>query len=275
MSTEIDWDDAFANGAYIDAAAEYPPRWEQAAQAFQAGANLRRDIAYGPQNRETYDLFLPDAPPRGLVVFVHGGYWLKFDKSVWSHLAAGPVAQGWAVAMPSYTLAPEARIPQITGQIARAIDHAAAEVAGPICLTGHSAGGHLVTRMICDDTPVSRNILDRIAHVLSISGLHDLRPLIHTQMNADLGLTEKVAHLESPALHNPQPGIPVTAWVGGHERPEFLRQAALLREAWARKGCAAHLHVAQGLHHFNVIDGLAHADSALTQAVLTQPPLLA
>ena len=275
MSPEIDWDDAFANGAYIDGSAEYPPRWEQEAQAFRANATLRRDIAYGPHRRETYDLFLPEAPPRGLVVFVHGGYWLKFDKSYWSHLAAGPVAQGWAVALPSYTLSPEAHIPQITGQIARAIVHAAAEVAGPICLTGHSAGGHLVTRMICDDTTLPRHILDRIAHVLSISGLHDLRPLLHTQMNAELALTEETAHSESAALHNPYPGIAVTAWVGGHERPEFLRQSALLREAWARKGCNAHLHVAPQQHHFNVIDGLAQPDSPLTQALLSQTPPLA
>ncbi len=275
MSTVIDWEDAFANGAYIDGAAEYPPRWEQAAQAFRAGASMRADIAYGDQPRERYDLFLPDAMPRGLVVFVHGGYWLKFDKSYWSHLAAGPVAQGWAVALPSYTLAPEARIPQITGQIAHAIAHATAEVAGPICLIGHSAGGHLVTRMVCEDTPLPHSIMGRIAHVMSISGLHDLRPLLHTQMNAELGLSEETARRESPALHSPPMDIAVTAWVGGHERPEFLRQSALLREAWARKGCAARLHVADGLHHFNVIDGLARPDSALTQTVLAQLPPLA
>ncbi|PZX42146.1 acetyl esterase/lipase [Roseinatronobacter thiooxidans] len=269
MRFEIDWDDAFANGAYIDGAAEFPPRWEGAAKGFRANARLRPDIAYGPHPRERYDLFLPDTPPRGLVVFVHGGYWLKFDKSIWSHLAQGPVGQGWAVALPSYTLAPEATIPQITAQIARAVEHAAGEVAGPICLTGHSAGGHLATRMICADTPLPREILDRIAHVLSISGLHDLRPLVQTQMNAELGLTDAVARRESPALHRPHPGIPVTAWVGGHERPEFLRQSALLREEWARKGCATRLYVAEGLHHFNVIDGLAQADSALTQALLS------
>jgi arylformamidase len=269
MSFGIDWDDAFANGAYIEGAAEFPPHWEKAAADFRAAARLRPDIAYGPHPRERYDLFLPNMPPRGLVVFVHGGYWLKFDKSIWSHLAQGPVAQGWAVALPSYTLAPEATIPQITAQIARAIEQAAAEVAGPICLTGHSAGGHLVTRMICADTALPREILDRIAHVLSISGLHDLRPLVQTQMNAELGLTDMVAHSESPALLNPLPGIPVTAWVGGHERPEFLRQSALLREGWARKGCATRLYVAEGLHHFNVIDGLAQADSALIQALLS------
>ena len=47
-------------------------------------------------------------------MFVHGGYWLRFDRDMWSHLAAGAVARGWACAIPSYTLAPEARISAMT-----------------------------------------------------------------------------------------------------------------------------------------------------------------
>ena len=49
-----------------------------------------------------------------LVVFVHGGYWLRFHRDIWSHFAQGLTARGWAVAMPSYTLAPEARIAAMT-----------------------------------------------------------------------------------------------------------------------------------------------------------------
>jgi hypothetical protein len=59
-----------------------------------------------------------DRAPQGLLVFVHGGYWLRFDREMWSHLAAGAVARGWACAIPSYTLAPEARISAMTQEIA-------------------------------------------------------------------------------------------------------------------------------------------------------------
>ena len=65
-----------------------------------------------PRNR--FDLFLPEDAPKGLVVFVHGGYWVRFDKSYWSHLARGSVEHGYAVAMPSYTLCPQTRISGIT-----------------------------------------------------------------------------------------------------------------------------------------------------------------
>lgn len=264
----IDWDDAFANGAYIAGAEGYPETWAAQAAAFRAGVQGELDLAYGAHPRERLDLFRPAGAARGLVVFVHGGYWLKFDKSFWSHLAAGPLARGWAVALPSYTLAPEASIPQITAQIGAAVGHAAGLVAGPVRLAGHSAGGHLVTRMICEDSPLAPELHSQIAGVVSISGLHDLRPLLATQMNDQLRLTPETAAAESPALHMPLAGSPVTAWVGGHERPEFLRQSALLREAWSRAGLSVRLVIDGKRHHFDVIDALAQADSALTQHVL-------
>ncbi|MGP9789800.1 alpha/beta hydrolase [Roseinatronobacter sp. NSM] len=272
-STGIDWDDAFANRPYIEDGDSFPDRWAQQAQVFRAShAAAQLDLPYGPAPREVFDLFLPmAAQPAGGVVFVHGGYWMAFDKSRWSHLAQGALAQGWAVAVPQYTLAPDARIDQMTGQMGRAIAEIARHVAGPIVLTGHSAGGHLVTRMACAGAPLDPSVQARIRHVLSISGLHDLRPLQMTAMNETLGLTDQMAVDESPALLRPLDGVGVTAWVGGHERPEFLRQAALLREAWSRHGTPVRLMVQEGLHHFNVIEGLASAESTLTRALLQLP----
>lgn len=265
----LDWEDAFANGAYIEGADGFAPRWAAAAETFRATTPGQLDINYAPKPRAQYDLFQTQSAPEGLVVFVHGGYWLKFDKSFWSHLASGPVARGWAVALPSYTLAPEAHIPDITYEIAAAITHASGIIDGPIRLAGHSAGGHLVTRMICEDSPLAPAVRARLAHVVSISGLHDLRPLRATTMNEHLKLTEESAVQESPALRAPLPVIPVTAFVGGHERPEFIRQSALLREAWARHGTDIELVIAPKRHHFDVIDGLRDADSPLTRRLLS------
>lgn len=120
--------------------------------------------------------------------------------------------------------------------------------------------------MVCAD--VDLRVRDRVAHVVSISGLHDLRPLLATRMNDDLGLTAETALAASAALQAPVQGIPVTAWVGGHERPEFLRQSAMLRECWARAGGDARLVVDSHRHHFDVIAGLEQPDSALTKALL-------
>jgi acetyl esterase/lipase len=90
----------------------FAPRWA-------TGPKL--DISYGDNSREKLDLFLPEGEPKGLFVFVHGGFWLKLDKSYWSHLASGALAHGWAVAMPSYPLCPEVRLSAISRSVAKAV----------------------------------------------------------------------------------------------------------------------------------------------------------
>ena len=176
------WDDAYANGAYIEDGDAYPAKWASAAagfrQAMTAVGRAELDRPYGPLPRERFDLFLPDRPAVGAVVYVHGGYWMAFDKSSWSHLAAGALAHGWAVAMPSYRLCPDERIAGIVAEVGRAVSAVAARVAGDLRLVGHSAGGHLVSRLCCRDSPLPDAVRARVRHTVSISGLHDLRPVL-------------------------------------------------------------------------------------------------
>jgi arylformamidase len=267
-----DYDDAYANGAHIAGAQDYPPRWSALAADFRnalaTDGRARLDLAYGSEPRQRVDHFLPEGEPRGLVVFVHGGYWKAFDKSVWSHLAAGPLAHGFAVAMPSYTLCPDARISGISGEIAAAITFCASEIEGPIHLTGHSAGGHLVTRMISGDALLPDALLARIAGVVSISGVHDLRPVMRTAMNDVLSIDAAEALAHSPALLEPLRAIPVTAWVGAEERPEFVRQNRILYEVWRGFQTPMAMVEEAGRHHFDVIDGLADPSHGLCRAVV-------
>ena len=257
----MDWDDAYANGKYIPDAGSYPARWASEAAAFRAdlGPRARLGLAYGAGARQWFDLFLPQGQPRGLMLFVHGGYWLAFGPRDWSHLAAGALAQGFAVAMPGYTLAPAARIGAMVREVAVALVAAAAQVAGPIVVCGHSAGGHLAARLACADVllPVAR----RLQRVVPISPLADLRPLMRTSMT--LGLDAAEAMAESPALQKLRPGVAVSVWVGGQERPVFLDQAGWLGTAWD-----VPVIIEPGRHHFDVIDGLKQPDSPLTTALL-------
>lgn len=263
----IDWDDAYANMAHIPGGSDYPARWQAAAAAFRA-EHAPAVLAYGAHARERIDLFRPKGSPQGLLVFVHGGYWRAFDREVWSHLAAGALARGWAVALPGYVLAPEAGISAITRAVGLAIVAAADEVAGPVHLSGHSAGGHLVARQVCSDARLPAEVAGRIARVVSISGVHDLRPLLRTAMNADLRLDAPGARAESPALCEPRAGARVHAWVGGEERPEFVRQTLLLANIWTGLGAEMSQTVAPGQHHFDVIEPLADPDSDLVAALV-------
>lgn len=259
-------DRAYANGDFITGAADFPPRWQSKAAAFRTslGARAQLDLPYGTGARNQFDLFLPQTTPRGLMMFIHGGYWLAFDRKDWSHLAAGALARGYACAMPSYTLAPQARIMHITLEITAALNAAAEIVSGPITVTGHSAGGHLAARMA--NERMGGTAAARITTCIPISPVAELAPLMDTSMNEGLRLTPAECALESPARLPLRAGISAHIWVGAQERPAFLWQARTLSEDWNCPWSAA-----PARHHFNVIDDLEDANAALMTLCCPSP----
>lgn len=261
----MDLNEAYANAPFIPDGAAYPDRWRADSDAFRQRMSVlgraRLGVMYGHGTREIVDLFQPDGVPKGIFVFIHGGYWRQFDGSLWSHFAQGALKRGWVVAMPTYDLCPRVRISDITRQVATAISVVAREFPGPIHLAGHSAGGHLVARML-DPSVLDDTVRTRIAKSVPISPVADLRPLMDTLMNQDFKLEEAEAIAESPVLMAP-PSTPVTVWVGAEERPVFLDQARWLADAWNCERV-----VDPGKHHFDVIDGLQDPDSPLMQAIL-------
>ncbi|MEL6765683.1 MAG: alpha/beta hydrolase [Pseudomonadota bacterium] len=267
-----DWSDAYENRAHVPGFTRFLESWAdggaRARAALAEKGDGALDLAYGADPRQQLDLYLPSGTPNGLAVFVHGGYWRAFGRESFGHMAQGIRAAGYAVAVPSYRLAPTVSVPQITANMAAAITLAAGRIEGPILLAGHSAGGHLVSRMGQADGPLPEAVASRIAHILTISGLHDLRPLLLTDKNDDLRLDAATALAESPALSTPRDGLRLTAWVGGDERPEFIRQSALIANMWLGLGAETRLVIDPGLNHFDVIEPLEHPDSPITRAFL-------
>ena len=249
----MELDDAYANGAYIAGAEGYPPRWAIAAKGWvevQSAKGLAKlDIAYGSGARQTFDLFGQDAAPKGLMVFVHGGYWLKFDRSSWSHLAAGPLAQGWAVAIPSYDLCPSVSIADITRQIATAVEVIAERNEGPLALAGHSAGGHLAAMV------ASAGWADRpaIQSLTAISGLFDLGPLLETSANDWLDLTPAMARSLSPINNPPPGGLPVLLGIGRAETDAFRYQMGLYAKTCRQLNCPTQTFESPNADHFQII----------------------
>lgn len=265
----MDWDDAFNNMGHVAGSEALPGLWSKAAAQYRSAVTVQTDIAYGKSARNVFDIVLPEGTPKGLVVFVHGGFWMRLSKDFWTHYSEGARAQGWAVAIPSYSLAPDARLSDMTHEISKAITAAANQVSGPIRLVGHSAGGHLVTRQISASSSLPETVLARIEHTVSISGLHDLRPLMQTKMNQTLRIDETEAQTESAALLRPATNARLTAWVGGGERPEFIRQSQLLEFMWRGLDAKTQLIIEGDHNHFTVLEALRRPDSELMQCIIT------
>ena len=118
--------------------------------------------------------------------------------------------------------------------------------AGPPRLVGHSAGGHLVSRMMCDDIDLGAAATRRLDRVLSVGGLHDLRPLRGLARNGLWRFDGEESRAESPLLRTPRPGVDLVCVAGADERPEFIRQNAILPLAWQGLGANRHSQLLAG-----------------------------
>lgn len=269
-------DRMYNNRALVPDHERYFERWKRASEVARRGAECTLDIAYGDSPGEKLDVFPAPQARAGTLVFIHGGYWRSLDKGDFSFL--GPVFQeaGACVVIPNYDLCPAVTIPQITLQMVRAVawtwKHAPDFGGDPrrITVVGHSAGGHLAAMMLaCDWRGFDPELpTDTVTKALSISGLYDLEPLMHTPfLQQSLRLTPEDALRASPAFLPAPAGATLFSVAGGDESPEFLRQNELIRRAWGEE-CVEVAEALPGLNHFSVMDALASPGHALQQLAL-------
>jgi len=127
----------------------YRPLLEAAAR--QGGITVLRDRRYGTHERQVLDVFLPAAAPRALVVFVHGGAFVRGDRSsehgIYDNVVRWFARQGCVGVNVEYRRAPEAAWPAGADDVAAALDWTVAHAAElgaegvSVFLVGHSAGG--------------------------------------------------------------------------------------------------------------------------------------
>ena len=235
---------------------------------------LHEDVAYGPRPRMKLDIFVPKGPgPHPVHVFLHGGCWQELSRRESAFAAGNFVERGHIFVAMDYTLAPEAGIPQIIVETSFGtiwLLHNIARYGGDparLSMSGHSAGAHLLARILSMDWPAHGFAACPLAHALLISGIYDLRPLVHTYINDALGLTEAQAAASSPLLHLPQSACPLTFTVGEIETDAFKAQTADYRKALQAHGIPSAFVPMPGFNHFDVVMELGNPDGPLFAAV--------
>lgn len=249
---------------------QYFVDWRTNSEAARSELTCHLDLAYGPASQDKLDLF-PAAGnhSRTLLIFLHGGYWHSMDKSDYSCMAPAFVQAGISVAVPNYSLCPDVSMMTIVEQCRRStawLHQHAPELgvnADRIIITGHSAGGHLTGMLFATRWSDYGMPPEAIVGGISLSGLFDLEPMLHLQMNADLRLDEETARLLSPSLLPCQLSVPLVAAVGTLESGEFRRQNRLITEVWPQV-CFPPLELL-GIHHFNILDVFTDLDSVIWQ----------
>jgi len=266
----------YNNRAAVPDHPQWLARFASSSREVRAALAPKLDLRYGPGPKETLDLFLPVGRPRGTFVFLHGGYWRALDKSDFSFVAQPFVAQGHAVAVANYDLCPDVSIATIVDQCRRAVAWIAREGEAHgadgdrVVVGGHSAGGHLVAMLYLADWAGAGFGREPFAAGVSLSGVHDLAPLVQFSFNADFRLDDAEAARMSPVRAAPRSGAPLVVAVGADETSEFIRQTRILWDAWPGNrpaGADAPL-IIPGRHHFSVVADYADPTSEITRATL-------
>jgi arylformamidase len=256
-------DAAYNNSAAVADSPALNAAREAASAAFRTSHAGHLDQRYGPRERNTWDLFPAADPKAPCLVFIHGGYWQRNSKYQFANLIAGPYAHGWAAALPGYTLAPDATLTEITAEIHAALDwlaeHGPAHgIAGPIVLSGWSAGGHLTAMALGHPSVVAG---------LAISGVFELGPVRDTYLNEKLRLTDAEIVALSP-LRLPVVNKPLAITYGTAELPPLVSDGRDLHAMRAAAHASGPLLPVPGANHFTIVLELADPSGQLTRQAL-------
>ncbi len=249
--------------------------WSARSLAFRTSADALLDLAYDDGPRDKLDLFHCGERDAPLLVFIHGGYWQRGDKSVFSFIAEPFIELGVDVALIGYQLCPETDMSSMVAQIRKAIiwlwRNAAQTRTAPdrINICGHSAGGHLTAMMLATKwTQLGDDLPDNLLKTaIPMSGLYQLEPLRQTTISDALGMDASIAHGNSPYFLKPATAAPILVTIGGDESVQLHWQTDQFVEQWSRYQAPVETHVEPDVDHFDLVNRLARGDSEIFNKV--------
>ena len=246
-------------------------KWSKWSEDFRANADSSLNCQYGDGEKDKLDIFRCGKPNAPLFIFIHGGYWQRGDKSIYSFVANSFVNSGIDVALIGYQLCPGATMTNIVDKIREAIvwiwnnadEYSISK--NRINVSGHSAGGHITGMILATDwKEVSKNLPDNLVKTgIPISGLYQLNPIRETTIADALGLDDAESLALSPHFFEPQTQAPILVTLGGGETPEFHWQTDNFVNKWKGLKASIDYFAEPDVDHFGVVERLANLESQI------------
>ena len=253
------------------------PSWIKDSKKARENLNCTLDVRYADGDNQKLDVFLCGDKKAPTLIWIHGGYWQRGDKSIYSFLASPFVEAGVNVIIVGYDLCPNVSMTRISEELREAVSFIwnNGKILGinrdKICVMGHSAGGHLTQMMMATDWPARDSAfpLDIIKAGIPVSPLSYLEPVRLTlALNANLQMDAKEANLESPMTnHPPLTNAPQLVVVGGAETDEFHRQSEMYVNSFRTQQRMIDMYVVPDVDHFDELNVLADQESTFFKKV--------
>ncbi|XP_039715698.1 kynurenine formamidase isoform X1 [Pteropus medius] len=253
----------------------YSQMGDDATKTARATTRSLLDVPYGDGEGDKLDIYFPKDASGALpfFTFIHGGYWQNGSKDTSAFMVDQLTAQGVAVVILAYDIAPKGTLDHMVDQVTRSI--ASVQRRYPcnegIYLCGHSAGAHLAAMMLLANW-TEHGVTPNLRGFFLVSGIYDPEPIVHTPLNAPLLMTPEDAQRNSPQrrleVAPKQPvdaAYPILVIVGQHDAPEFHRQSREFYQTLLRGGWKASFEELHDVDHFEIIWKLTQKDYVLTQ----------
>ncbi|MDC0037327.1 alpha/beta hydrolase [Alphaproteobacteria bacterium] len=251
------------------------PNWINRSKDYSEKVKPKFNLKYGKNERNVLDLYSVDNS-KIFLLYIHGGYWQRGDKSVYSFLAEPYNNLNISVAFVNYQMCPQVKFSNIKCQIQQAITFLwknADELdinKKNFNVMGHSAGAHLTIEMLMTDWNKINSLMPKkfINYSIAVSGIYDLIPLLQCSENKRLKLNHKEAIEESPFYRTLDLNENLLLAYGSKEPPDMQRQSIELYKKFSSLKNSISLLSIENCDHFDTVNSIGNSTSELFKKII-------
>ena len=230
------------------------------------GYRIEQGVAYGDEQRQRLDVYIPDGSLQSakVVVFFYGGRWAFGARGDYAFIGQALADQGVIAIIADYRLHPEVGYPSFIEDGALAIKWTKDNVPNyggdphQIFLMGHSAGAYIAAMLALDRTYLAEvNIApDDLAGMIGLAGPYDFLPIKDPMIKEifkaqDLQETQPIHHATGKAP-------PMLLLTGANDETVLPRNSRALAETIEQRGGDVTLKIYNRVAHVGVILSIAY-----------------
>lgn len=215
-----------------------------------------------------------------VLLFFHGGVWQFGDKDQYRNVGEAFAARGILTAVVNYRLTPAVRHPSHVQDAARAVAwmvRNASSYGGrtdSIFLSGHSAGGHLISLLLFDQRYLrAEGVEPVLGGVIPLSGIFDLtRPIDDTAeggfalfIHPPFGNDRKGLEVASPIRYLRPTRVPLLVILAGDDSKAMQRQSRMFVGALRRRNIPTTFEIVPRRGHFELVQAIGQTGDPTTE----------